>query len=125
MRGLSKTLETLIERATRKGVATKRVRGYNVMGGHNTGDTRMIQQWRVTVIDTEQDGISYRNVTLDHYGTEIAHIIQDKTNGVNALHNYYGESNSDRDALNGLMEHYGLPHGFNYRPSINEFSMTS
>ena len=133
---LTKTLETLIERAERNGQATKRVREGSIMGNVLWGmspeeqreyinSTPMIQQWRVTITETEQDGVKYRNVTVDHYGTEIAHIIIDRASGNAALYNYYGESNSDRDALNGLCGYYGLPHRFSYRPSIDSFELIS
>lgn len=130
---LSKTLEQLIERAERRGTAVKRVREGSIMGNHMWGMSReaqreyisstpMIDQWRVTVHRTKQDGRRYRNIIVDHYGTEIAFIIIDETRGTVDLHNYYGESNSDRDALNGLCSHYGIDRRFRYRPSIGEFT---
>jgi hypothetical protein len=130
---LTKTLQTLIERAERTGRAVKRVREANVMGNLSSwGMTReeqrryiksspLIEQWAVTVERTKQDGIQYMNIFVDHYGTEIAHIIVDETRGTPELYKYYGESNSDRDALNGLCSHYGIERGFRYRPSIGQF----
>jgi hypothetical protein len=129
---LTKTLETLIERAERKGTAAKRVREGSIMGNQLWGmsveeqreyvkSTPMVEQWRVTVQRTKQDGEAYKNIIVDHYGTEIAFIIVNETRGTTDLHNYYGESNSDRDALNGLCSHYGIDRGFSYRPSTGEF----
>ena len=118
---LTKTLEQLIERAERKGTAVKRVRANNIIGNHNSGDTRLVDQWRVMVHRAHQDGVTYKNVVVDHYGTEIAHIIVNETQGTTELYNYYGQSNADRDALNGLCTRYGIDRGFRYRPSIGSF----
>lgn len=127
---LTKTLQTLIERAERKGQAVKRVREGSVMGGYcydaeYIKSTPMIDQWRVTITNTEQDGMRFKNVIVDHYGTEICHIVINHTTGERKLHNWYGQSNTDRDALNGLMDYYGLSHGFRYRPSTDKFELVS
>lgn len=132
---LSKTLATLIERAERKGTAVKRVREGAIIGnGQTSGLNRfdynrflkqspMVEQWRVTIGRTEQDGTKYENVIVDHYGTEIAFIERNMTKGTARLVNYYGESNSDRDALNGLCDYYGIDAGFRYRPSVDKFEL--
>lgn len=128
---LTKTLQGLIERAERNGVAVKRIREGLVMGSYipmsNYSEwaktTPMIEQWRVTNQKCTQDGIEYENIIVDHYGTGICHIILNKTTGENKLHMWYGESNSDRDALNGLMEYYNLPHRFVHRPVNGGFQM--
>lgn len=123
---LTKTLETLIERAKRNGTAVKRVREGAIMGGYgirNPKETPMVEQWRVTVVIAEQDGNIYENIIVDHYGTGIAHIIRNLTQGTTRLHSWYGESNSDRDALNGLCSYYGIDAGFRYRPSKDLFEM--
>lgn len=122
---LTKTLQTLIERAERKGQATKRVREGAIMGSYNpmwnpvdVKETPMIDQWRVTIHHASTD-YDWKHVSVDHYGTCIAEIVVD--NGNARLVNYYGESNSDRDALNGLCSYYGIDEGFRYRPSIDKF----
>lgn len=126
---LTKTLETLIERAERKGTAVKRVREGSIMGNHMWGMSReaqreyirstpMIEQWRVTV---GRPNNHYTRIIVEHYGTRIAEICRCNRTGKASLSYYYGESNSDRDALNGLCSHYGIDRGFSYRPSTGEF----
>lgn len=81
--------------------------------------TPMIEQWAVTVERTRQDGVNYTNLIVDHYGTQIAHIVV--SNGQAKLVDYYGESRSDCDTLNGLCEVFAINRGFTYRPSKDEF----
>lgn len=116
-KALSKTLRGLIERAERNGSAVKRVREGHVSGNWYYGDKgELIDQWKVVVVRNT----SHEHVEVYHYGTLIAHIMQ--VHGqLPALVRYYGESVSDRDALNGLCDYYGIDRQFSYRPSTGEF----
>jgi hypothetical protein len=76
--------------------------------------TPMINQWEV-----EFYILSYPVYIVKHYDTLIARF--ECVEGEWQLTNYYGESNSDRDALNGLCSHFGVNRGFRYRPSVNSF----
>lgn len=118
---LSKTLEDLIERAEfeakktgLRGSKTRRVREGAVMGNPyiDPKATPLIDQWKVTV-DHMPEG--HKNVYIDHYGTQIAHIVVKK--GVGRFEKAYGESMTDARALNGIAYKYGIDAGFSYRPS--------
>jgi len=122
---LSQTLLNLIKRAEVKGTAVKRVREGAVMDSSSWGmsplerneyirSTPMINQWEV-----EFYILSYPVYVVKHYDTLIARF--ECVEGEWQLTNYYGESNSDRDALNGLCSHFGVNRGFRYRPSVNSF----
>lgn len=114
---LTNTLATLIERAERKGEAVKKVRELSIMGNAYWGVSKeavknspMVNQWKVVV-----DGDIV--VVVEHYDTEIF-----KANvSTKELLHWYGESNSDRDALNGLCANYRLKERFSYRPSKDLF----
>ena len=123
---LTDTLRTLIERAERNGQAVKRVREGAVIGNGFYGDpkqTPLIDQWRVTVVNHDKKMGDWQVMHVDHYGTEIACIKIEQ--GKAELVNYYGQSYSDRNALNGLCGYYGLPHRFRYLPSKHEFKLIS
>lgn len=112
---LSKTLRGLIERAERNGQAVKRVRQGSVMGNYGFKG-ELIDQWKVEVVDHN----SHTRVYVEHYGTTIASIIVHES-GRTQLERYYGESVSDRDALNGLCDYYDIDRSFGYKPSTCEF----
>ena len=123
---LSQTLLNLIERAERKGSAVKRVREGAVMDSGSWGmsplerneyirSTPMINQWEVKVYT-----LAYETIEVYHYDTLIFKAENYMPNGYRLLE-WYGESNSDRDALNGLCYHYGINKRFTYRPSVNSF----
>ncbi len=117
---LTKTLQTLLERAERKGEAVKRVREASVIGsgygwGYNPKDSDMIEQWKIVVTNSMGHvALQVTQYTIYHYGTEIARISD--RNGYWELHYYYGESKSDADALNGFCSYFGIPKRFTYRP---------
>jgi hypothetical protein len=129
MSRLSNTLLTLIERAERKGEAQKRVRQGNIMGNaHSWGMTA--QQWREYVKSTpivvqwevKIYTLAFQTVEVYHYDTLIFKAENFMPNGWRLLE-WYGESASDRDALNGLVYHFGMSgkHSFRYFPSKSLF----
>jgi len=113
---LTKTLQTLLERAERKGIAIKRVRYNQIMGNENSGITDFVNQWEVkwTVVSDV-----YKVVEVLHYDTQIACF--EYKHGAWCLYNWYGESNADRDALNGLCHHFGVSSRFSYSRKNAEF----
>lgn len=117
MARLTKTLQGLIERAERNGTAIKRVREGQVMGNYGGWKGDLINQWKVEIDERDE----YKLMYVEHYDTTIA-VIRHNVNGTVDLVRYYGESNSDRDALNGLCEYYYIDRSFRYKPSTCEFS---
>jgi hypothetical protein len=108
---LTKTLATLLERAERKGKAIKRVRYNQIMGNENSGITDFVNQWEVLdYVDEDNEAIRY--VDVNHYDTNIAQFVY--SHGTWELKYFYGESNADRDALNGLCSYFGIRRGFSY-----------
>lgn len=113
-----KTLETLIERATRKGEA-------------QTDKWHVMVQRDATGNFTE-NGNEIINCTyiVRHYGTPVLHIVQrrvssglapsagghDLVHSAPVLGNWYGESRSDADALNTVCALFGMPDRFTFRP---------
>lgn len=121
---LTKTLQTLIERAERNGQATKRVREGAIMGSWNivpedVKKTPMIDQWRVTIANHDGHAGDWQVISVDHYGTEIACITIDE--GIAQLRNHYGESVTDANALSGLCSYYGMSYRFSFKPSKDLF----
>jgi hypothetical protein len=122
---LTKTLEQLIERAEKKGSAIKRVREASVMGNsYSWGmdvqayreyvkSTPMINQWEV-----KRYVLSLETVEVYHYDTLI---FKAENYGYWKMVYWYGQSNSDRDALNGLCSHFGINRSFRYLPSKDQF----
>jgi hypothetical protein len=119
---LTKTLQQLLERAEKNGVAVKRVREGAVMG--NTYGNRewvkttpMIEQWRVACLRTGGEK-EYIKFTVWHYGTIIADF--GKKHGESwVLNSWYGQSNTDRDTLNALTYHFGISgYSFSYRKGV-------
>lgn len=115
---LTKTLATLLERAERKGEAIKRVRYNQIMGNENSGNTDFVNQWQVKMYTSAVDGATIINVL--HYDTLIARIENFMPNGYRLVY-WYGESNADRDALNGLCYLYGINKRFSYSRKNEEF----
>lgn len=130
---LTQTLETLIERAVRKGVAVKRVRECNIMGRNDgtwfmTPEERrervrqspMVEQWKVEFNHSlNQDGSVFQEWKVYHYDTLIFHCSNTCAGGW-ILEDYYGESRTDADALDGLCAEFGINKRFSYRPSVGE-----
>jgi hypothetical protein len=125
---LSKTLEQLLERAERKGTAVKRVREGAVMDNSSWGmtaseraeyikSTPMINQWEVNRYITDGDTAV---VEVLHYDTLIAKFVKQPYESYELVE-WYGQSNTDRDALNGLCSYFGVNRGFRYRPSVDTF----
>ena len=96
-------LLTLIERAERKGQATRRV---------GAG----LEQWGVKY---ETNGFTHEKVEVFHYGTRIFNAEKISNNW--HLISWYGESKSDSEALNGLCNYYDIDESFRYRPSLGQF----
>ena len=96
-----KTVEKLIERAERKGVATLnktfRENYYNFYNG------------KQEVYRVEKDGAIF---TLYHYGTETCQV---DTATKEILH-IYGESVSDADSIFTFLHYFGIVLTFGYKP---------
>lgn len=132
---LSQVMRKLLERAEQSGkVETKRVRQASVMGSYENEGMRfmttserteyiknspLVSQWSVLVTYTENN--RYKNIFVDHYGTQILHLVLE--NGCLSSMDWYGQSNTDRDTLNGLMEYFDIPHRFTYRPKNGGFQI--
>jgi hypothetical protein len=101
---MNKTLQTLVERAERKGTAIKRVRANQIMG-NQYGSNEMVNQWEIVIEDNR--------VKVYHYDTLIFHVTKEPGMGW-VLQDYYGESKSDADALNGLCRYYHIDMSFSY-----------
>lgn len=114
---MNKTLASLIERAERKGNAVKRVRANQIMGNENCGSTDMVNQWEVEHVQTFANvSEHFESVKVYHYDTLIFFATNMKGIGW-VLQDYYGESKSDADALNGLCRYFGIDKGFSYGKS--------
>ena len=107
---MSKTLEQLFNKARVNGESNKngRITEYD-FGQVYTGELR--EQWHV---------ISYNNEShfeLRHWGTNILTVDD------GAITDLYGESNSDRDALNQAFEWLGINRHAHYYPSRSELEV--
>lgn len=100
-----KTIETLLERAERKGTA--RINGRMHHSGGYLGDLE--EKYCVTV--------SGDIVTLSHWGTKT--LEADRVKG--EILYWYGESVSDRDSMNTLLHLLDIDGSFRYFPSKDEF----
>lgn len=105
---MNQTILKLIERATRKGVASIRRRKTD---GYYTYSNIPTEVYRVEI---SQDGT---DVKLFHYGTLTAHLV-----GIGTLQGYakqlYIQSRSDIDSVDTLLCHYNLNQfEFHYYPS--------
>lgn len=96
-----KTVEKLIERAERKGVATLNKK---VSDGYYTYSMGPTEVYRV-----EKDGTIF---TLYHYGTETCQV---DTATKEILH-IYGESVSDADSTFTFLHYFGIVLTFGYKP---------
>lgn len=103
---MSKQLENLLQKAQIKGEAIK--------NGRKTywyGDKGDLEEKYAIVVDENI-------VRLRHWGTETLVVDTDKKKVLE----WYGESNSDRDSMNFIINRFGLGGRFRYRPSVDEFS---
>lgn len=103
---MSKQIETLIERAERKGEAS--LNGRMTYSYGSVGELR--EKYAIKI-----DGDILQ---LRHWGTETLVInMNNKT-----ILDWYGESSSDRDSMNYIIDRFNIGGRFKYRPSIDEFS---
>lgn len=109
---MSKTLETLLEKALKTGHANKkgRMRGYWGQGE--------LQSQYTFVYDFESG-----DLTLDHWGTQILKIGSLQASKP-IIKEFYGQSKSDRNVLCFVFDYLNLPYWASYRPSIDKFSVT-
>lgn len=97
---MTKTLETLLDRACLTGESNKN--GRPAMYG---GVGRLQEQWHVT-----DDG---NTVTVRHWGTQII----EATRKEHKVVDLYGQSKTDRDALNQIFSYLGISMHAHYYPS--------
>lgn len=106
---MSKTLETIIEKAVSKGFANKNARMWL---GYGYGDLE--SQWQARY---NKDTDTFE---LDHWGTNIITLKQFSTFPL--VSHIYGQSKSDRDALVQLFDYCGRKDFYvSYKPSKGEF----
>lgn len=106
---MSKTLQTIIEKAHKKGYANKNARMWL---GYGYGELE--SQWQARY-NKETDTFE-----LDHWGTNI--IILEQFSTFPLVAHIYGQSKSDRDALVQLFNYCGRnDFQVSYRPSRDEF----
>lgn len=99
-----KTIEGLLNKAEQKGFA--RINGrYN--DGYGLGELE--EKYAIEI-----DG---NKLVMRHWGTQTIEIDL----SVNEIVSYYGESNSDRDSLNTLVNCLGIAPNFRYLPSKDLF----
>lgn len=96
-----KTVEKLVERAERKGVATLNKK---VNDGYYTCSPVTKEVYRV-----EKDGNIF---TLYHYGTKTCQVDTAK----NEILHIYGESVSDADSIFTFLHYFGIVLTFGYKP---------
>jgi len=102
---MSKTLEVLFDKARNNGESNKNAR--MELGWGQKGQLR--EQWHVI----DENG----RFELRHWGTAI--FSQDENGNIDV----YGESNSDRDALNQVFDYKGLDLHAHYYPSRSMFEV--
>lgn len=113
-----KTLETLIERAERRGTA-----------GNGKWEVEVIRNGSTVKQDGSEDIIKI--YVVRHYGTEVLKIAQyvnnkngyDKPITTPTMGYHYGQSKSDADGLNAVCAYFGMPHRFTYKPVNGGFQM--
>lgn len=103
---MSKQIETLIERAERKGEAS--LNGRMTYSYGSVGELR--EKYAIKI-----DGDTLQ---LRHWGTET--LVIDMNN--KTILDWYGESSSDRDSMNYIIRRFNIGGRFKYRPSVDEFS---
>lgn len=110
---MSKTLGKLLNKALKTGYA-------NLNGRmHSYGFKGELESKYCFEYDQETG-----DLTLSHWGTEILTIGSLKSSKP-IVKEFYGESKSDRDALCFVFDYLGLDYYAQYRPSIDEFSVTA
>ena len=102
-----KLIEELYEKAKEQGHAkvNGRMRGMGMWG--QVGELQ--EKYSIT--------INNNILTMKHWGTQTIKIDLVK----NEILEYYGESNSDRDSLNTLVNMLGIAPNFRYLPSKGKF----
>lgn len=100
-----KTIEGLLNKAEQKGQA--KINGRMNMGWGMIGDLE--EKYAIEI-----DG---NKLVMRHWGTQTIEIDL----SVNKIVSYYGESNSDRDSLNTLVDCLGIAPNFRYLPSKDLF----
>lgn len=106
---MSKTLQTIIEKAHKTGFANKNARMWL---GYDYGELE--SQWQARY-NKDTDVFE-----LDHWGTNI--IILEQFSTFPLVAHIYGQSKSDRDALVQLFNYCGRNDFYvSYRPSKDEF----
>ena len=106
---MTKTLETIINKAVSKGYANKNARMWL---GYGYGELE--SQWQARY-NKETDTFE-----LDHWGTNI--VILEQFSTFPLVSHIYGQSKSDRDALVQLFSYCGRnDFQVSYRPSRDEF----
>lgn len=106
---MSKTLQTIIEKAHKTGFANKngRMHDYGYVG-------QLESQWQARY-NKETDTFE-----LDHWGTNI--IILEQFSTFPLVAHIYGQSKSDRDALVQLFNYCGRNDFYvSYKPSTDQF----
>lgn len=107
---MSKQLQTIIEKAVKKGFANKNSR-MNFGSGYYG---ELESQWQARY-DKEKDIFE-----LDHWGTNI--VIIEQFSSFPLIAHVYGQSKSDRDALVQLFNYCGRSDFYvSYKPSRDEF----
>ena len=110
---MSKTLEKLLNKALKTGYA-------NLNGRmHSYGWEGELESRYCFEYDQETG-----DLTLSHWGTEILTIGSLKSSKP-IVKEFYGQSKSDRDALCFVFDYLGMEYTAQYRPSIEEFSVTA
>lgn len=105
---MSKTLEQLFDKARMTGESNKNGR-MSIFGPGYVDKGQLQEQWHVIDKDSK--------FNLRHWGTTI--LATD--NGV--ITDVYGESNSDRDALNQALDYLGINRHVHYYPSRAELEV--
>lgn len=110
---MSKTLEKLLNKALKTGYAN--LNGRKSWYGY---EGRLESKY---CFEYDQET---GDLTLSHWGTKILTIGSLKASKP-IVKGFYGQSKSDRDALCFVFDWLGLEYYAQYRPSINEFSVTA
>lgn len=110
---MSKQLETLLQKAFKTGYANAngRKREYGYIG-------ELESKWAFKY--NNETG----NLRMYHWGTLILEFGSLKSSKP-IVKSYYGQSKSDRDALQFLFNYFETGYSAKYRPSVDEFSVTA
>lgn len=104
---MSKTLENLVAKANRKGVAV--LNGRQREWGGYVG--QLEEKYKIKMNNSK--------VELYHWGTKTLEIDTDKKE----VSHVYGISNSDRDSINYMLNKFSLPFHTHYYPSKDKFEL--